>query len=187
MHRTPRFSAHLLLSLCVAALVGCGGDGKPKSSKIAAAFENQVDPRGDAAKAGEDMRKLKEKVAADAEAAVLAEIEKVTTPVADAPTDPKLACEAVRGAYDGFVQRRLAGNKDELAKWSVMKGMDLDKAVETCLADNQPKVAACQQNAFAKASAEIGRDRAEQLLTTCNKKFGRPLASAPAAKDKPAG
>ena len=45
--------------------VGCG-DSKPKSSKssIAAAFENQVDPKGKAKEAGEDMRKLKEKVAA---------------------------------------------------------------------------------------------------------------------------
>ena len=61
---------------------------------------------------------------------------------------------------------------------------DLDKAVETCLADNQPKVAACQKNAFAEATAEIGRDRADSLLATCSKKFGLPIAAAPTEASK---
>ena len=180
----------LLSILAATALLGACGDGssKPsKPSKIAAAFEHQVDPKGDAKEAGEAMRKLKEKVAADEEAAVLAQIDKVTVPAADVPADSKGACAAMRGAYDQFVQKRLASNKDELEKWKVMGGYDLDKAVETCLAENQPKVAACQKNAFAEAAAEIGRDRAESLLTTCAKKFGTPIAAAPGQPAKPQG
>ncbi len=177
----------LSILLAATALLGACGDGKSKPSKIAAAFEHQVDPKGDAKEAGEAMRKLKEKVAADEEAAVLAQIDKVTVPAADAPTDIKEACAAMRGAYDQFVQKRLVNNKDELEKWKVMGGYDLDKAVETCLADNQPKVAACQKNAFAEAKVDIGRDRAESLLATCTKKFGLPIAVAPGGPGKAQG
>ena len=108
-------------------------------------------------------------------------------PAADVPADIKGACEAMRGAYDQFVQKRLASNKDELEKWKVMGRYDLDKASETCLADNQPKVAACQKNAFAEATAEIGRDRADSLLATCSKKFGLPIAAAPGQAGKAQG
>lgn len=174
----------LLSILAATALLAACGDGKSKPSKIAAAFEHQVDPKGDAKEAGEAMRKLKEKVAADEEAAVLAAIDRVTTPAADVPADIKEACAAMRGAYDQFVQKRLASNKDELEKWKVMGGYDLDKAVETCLAENQPKVAACQKNAFAEATVEIGKDRAESLLKTCTKKFGLPIAAAPTEAGK---
>ena len=177
----------LMSILAATALLGACGDGKSKPSKIAAAFEHQVDPKGDAKEAGEAMRKLKEKVAADEEAAVLAQIDKVTVPAADVPGDIKGACEAMRGAYDQFVQKRLASNKDELEKWKVMGRYDLDKASETCLADNQPKVAACQKNAFAEATAEIGRDRADSLLATCSKKFGLPIAAAPGQAGKAQG
>ena len=184
-------SSLVLTLLAATTLTACGGgDGKPQTSKIAAAFENQVDPKAKAREAGEDMRKLKEKVAAEAEAATLAEIDKVTVPAADASTDLKAACEAMRGAYDGFVQKRLAGNKSELERWGVMKGMDLDKAVETCILGNSAKVAACQQNAFLNASNQIGRDRESELLAACNKKYGAPVAVAPTGSDKdkkPAG
>lgn len=180
----------LVLSLVLPALPGCG-DSKPAASKskIAAAFENQVDPKGQAKQAGEDMRKLKEKVAAEAEAATLAEIDKVTVPAPDAPGELKAACEAMRGAYDGFVQKRLAGNPSELERWGVMKGIDLDKAVEECIAGNSAKVAACQQNAFQHASQQLGRDREVDLLAACTKKFGTPVAVAPggSADKKPAG
>ena len=170
---------HLLSIIAATALLGACGDGKSKPSKIAAAFEHQVDPKGDAKQAGEQMQKLKEKVAADAEAAVLAQIDKVTVPAAHVPSESKAAGDESGRAFDEFVQKRLASNKDELEKWKVMKGYDLDKAVEACLTENQPKVAACQKNAFANASLEIGRDRAESLLATCTKKFGMPLAAAP--------
>lgn len=190
------FMSHVLrvstvLSLLAAATLGACGDA-PKTNKnsIAAAFENQVDPKGKAKEAGEDMRKLKERVEAEAEAATLAEIDKVTVPAADAPADLKGACEAMRGAYDGFVQKRLAGNKTELERWSIMKGMDLDKAVESCITGNSAKVAACQQNAFLNATNQIGRDRELELLATCTKKFGTPVAALPAkdgADKKPAG
>lgn len=176
----------LLSILAATALLGACGDGKSKPSKIAAAFDHQVDPKGDAKEAGEAMRKLKEKVAADEEAAVQAQIERVTEPAADVPADIKGACAAMREAYDQFVQKRLANKKDELEKWKVMGAYDLDKAVATCLTDNRPKVAACQKNAFAEAKAEIGRDRAESLLATCNKKFGA-LAAAPGQAEKPQG
>lgn len=186
--RAPTLSLLVCLSVASTALVGCG-DSKPKASKssIAAAFENQVDPAANAKKADEDMRRLKEKVAADAEAAVLAEIDKITTPAADAPAELKAACEGMRSAYDQFMQKRLAGDKVELDRWNVMKPLDLDKVVETCVTANQPKVAACQSNAFANASPEVGRDRVETLLATCTKKFGQPLAAAPAGKAKSAG
>jgi hypothetical protein len=166
-----------VLTLLVTLLLVACGDGKPKASanKIAAAFENQVDPHGNAKQAEQDMRQLKEKVAADAEAATLAEIDRVTVPAADAPTDLKAACEAMRGAYDAFVQKRLTGNQTELERWGVMKGVDLDKAVEACMIQS-PKVAACQQAAFAGAGPTIGRDREAELLSTCIKKFGNPLA-----------
>ncbi len=177
---TRRSTGHLALVLCAACLVACG-DNKPKSSSnsIAAAFENQVDPKANAREAGDDMRKLKEKVAAEAEAAVLAEIDKITVPASDAPTDIKLACEGMRTAHDGFVQKRLASDKPELDRWNVMKEVDLGKAVEACIADNQPKVASCQQHALANASREIGRDRVETLQSTCVRKYGQPLAAAP--------
>lgn len=179
----------LALSLLAALALSACGDGshKPSKNSIAAAFENQVDPKGKAREAGEDMRKLKEKVAADAEAAIMAEIDKVTVPAADAPADLKAACEAMRGAYDGFVQKRYAGNKTELERWNVMKGMDLDKAVETCVLGNNARVAACEQNAFLNASNQIGRDREGDLLKTCEKKFGTPVATLPADSKKPAG
>lgn len=177
-----------LLSLVAAtALSACSDTPKTNKNSIAAAFENQVDPKGKAKEAGEDMRKLKEKVAAEAEAATLAEIDKVTVPAADAPTELKAACEAMRGAYDGFVQKRLAGNQTELERWNVMKGMDLDKAALTCVTGNSAKVAACQQNAFLHASNQIGRDREGELLKSCEKKFGTPVAVAPGGDKKPAG
>lgn len=177
------------LALSLLTAPACG-DSKPTSSKrsIAAAFENQVDPKGQAKQAGEDMRKLKEKVAADAEAATLAEIDKVTVPAPDAPADLKAACESMRGAYDSFVQKRLAGNHTELERWGVMKGVDLDKAVEECVAGNNARVAACQQNAFTHASNQLGRDRELELLATCIRKFGTPVAVAPGDNNKkPAG
>jgi hypothetical protein len=180
----------LVLSLLAATtLTACGGGDGKQTSKIAAAFENRVDPKAKAQEAGEDMRKLKEKVAAEAEAAILAEIDKVTVPAADASTDLKAACEAMRGAYDGFVQKRLAGNTSELERWGVMKGLDLDKAVETCILSNSAKVAACQQNALLNASNQIGRDREGELLAACNKKYGAPVAVAPTGNTdkKPAG
>lgn len=171
-----------------AALAACG-DGKPRasSSQIAAAFENQVDPKANAKEAGEEMRKLKEKVAADAEAAVLAEIEKITVPAGDAPTETKAACEAMRAAYDEFMQKRLAGNKDELARWNVMKPLDLDKQVESCVAADQSRVVACQINALRTASLEVGRDRVEGVMATCTKKHGQPLAAGPGARARPEG
>lgn len=173
--------------LAATALSACGEGTKANKSSIAAAFENQVDPKAKAKEAGEDMRKLKEKVAAEAEAATLAEIDKVTVPAADAPTDIKAACEAMRGAYDGFVQKRLAGNEKELERWSVMKGMDLDKAAQACVTGKSAKVAACQQNAFLNASNQIGRDREGELLASCMKKYGASVAVAPTGETKPAG
>ena len=177
---SPRISCRLAFVLGAVCLAACG-DGKPKSSSnsIAAAFENQVDPKANAKQAGDEMRKLKEKVEAEAEAAVLAEIDKITQPASNAPTDIKLACEGMRTAHDGFIQKRLANNKSELDRWNVMKEVDLGKAVETCITDNQPKVAACQQHALTNASPEIGRDRAETLASTCVRKYGQPLAAAP--------
>jgi hypothetical protein len=192
MHRNARpFRVPMMMSLMfasAAALTACG-DNKPKpsSNSIAAAFENQVDPKANAKEAGEEMRKLKEKVAADAEAAVLAEIDKITVPAGDAPTDIKAACEAMRGAYDDFMQKRLAGNADELARWNVMKPLDLDKRVEACVADNQSKVVACQLNALRTASLEVTRDRIDGVMATCTKKHGQPLAAAPGGKARPEG
>ena len=190
MHRPPRLPRVPLVSastlLAVALACGCGDNkSRPTQNSIAAAFENQVDPRAKARQAEEDMRRLKERAEAEAEAAVLAEIEKITTPAADAPTENKAACEALRAAQDAFVQKRLSGV--ELDKWNVMKPLDLDELVADCVAADQPKVAACQAHAFGAASLEIGRDRSENLMTTCTRKFGQPLAAAPGAKDKPAG
>ena len=169
--------------------LGACGDGKPKptSNSIAAAFENQVDPKANAREAGEAMKRLKEKAAADAEAAVLAEIESITQPAADAPTAIKPACEAMRAAHDGFVQKRLAGNKVELDRWNVMKSVDLDKLVETCVAGDQPRVAACMQNALSSATVQVGRDRVTTLESTCTRKYGQPLAAAPGKPAKSAG
>lgn len=190
MPRNP-LSAPWLMSLCLlltsAATLAACGDGKPRKNNIAAAFENQIDPKANAKEAGEEMRKLKEKVAADAEAGVLAEIDKITVPAADAPTEIKAACEAMRGAYDGYMQKRLVGNKDELDRWNVMKPLDLDKSVETCVASNQPRVTACQINALRTASLEVGRDRVEALMTTCTSKHGQPLAAAPGGQTRPQG
>lgn len=183
MHRA--FRVPMMSLLLASAALACG-DGKPKSNSIAAAFENQVDPKAKAKEAGEDMRKLKEKVAADAEAAVLAEIEKITVPAGDAPTDIKAACDAMRGAYDEFMQKRLAGNADEFARWNVMKPLDLDKRVESCVADNQGKVTACQINALRTASLEVTRDRVDGVMATCTKKHGQPLAAGP-GKSRPEG
>ncbi|HEY8380299.1 MAG TPA: hypothetical protein VIK91_27625 [Nannocystis sp.] len=157
-------------------VLGCGGDGKSGSqaSSIAKAFEVQADPAAAAKQAGEDMRRLKEKVEAERRAAIEAEIDKVATVPDALPADIKKACADMRAAYDAFVQKRVAGDKLESEKWAVMKGVDLDPAQEYCVQQNNLRFAACEIHAFREASPSIARERAQELIDTCAKKTGVP-------------
>lgn len=161
--------------VCAPLLLACG-DGKSgaQSKSIAAAFETQADPAETARKAAEDMRRLKEKVEADREAAIEADIDKATTVPATLPADLKAACAEAREAHDAFVTQRLAGDKTEADKWAVMKGVDLDPAQEFCTAQNNLRFAACQAHAFRSAPLGVARERAQQLIDTCAKKTGAP-------------
>jgi len=161
--------------LCAPLLLACG-DGKSgaQSKRIAAAFENQSDPAETAKKAGEDMRRLKEKVEAERLAAIEADIDKAATVPDALPADIKAGCAAMRAAYDGFISRRLAGDKAESEKWAVMKGVDLDPAQEFCVAQNNLRFAACQAHAFRTAPPGVARDRAPALIDSCARKTGAP-------------
>lgn len=173
--------------LGAALIFACGGDGKSgQQSSIAKAFEQQVDPQKNAREAGEQMRKLKEKAEADREATLAAEIDKAATVPSTLPADIKSGCAAMRTAFDGFVAKRLAGDKTELDRWKVMKGVDLDPAEEHCLAQNNLQFAACQEHAFREAAPAVPRGRAQQLIDTCAKKVGVPTRAELAAAGKPA-
>ncbi|MCY1062218.1 hypothetical protein [Nannocystis sp. SCPEA4] len=167
---------HPLAALLWAPLLLACGDGKPgaQSKSIAAAFENQSDPAENARKAGEDMRRLKERVEADRVAAIEADIDKAATVPDSLPADIKTACTEMRAAYDAFVSRRLTGDKAESEKWAVMKGVDLDPAQEFCVAQNNLRFAACQTQAFRTAPPGVARDRAQSLIDACAKKTGAP-------------
>lgn len=175
-------------ALLGAALLLACGEAKPgaQSGSIAKAFEQQADPQKNAREAGEQMRKLKEKAEADREAAILAEIDKAATVPSSLPADIKSGCAAMRTAYDGFVTRRLAGDRSELERWGVMKGVDLDPAEEHCRAQNNLQFAACQEHAFREAALQVPRGRAQELIDTCAKKVGVPTRAEAAAAGKPA-
>lgn len=179
-----------LPALLGALLVLACGDGKSnQSSSIAKAFEHVADPSKNAEEAGDQMRKLKEKVEKDREAAIAAEIDRAASVPATLAADIKTGCAEMRAAYDGFVSKRLAGDGAELERWKVMKGVDLDPAVEFCVAQNNLKFAGCEANAFREAAPSVARERALELIDVCAKKTGVPtradMADAKEAK-KPA-
>lgn len=162
--------------MCAPLLLACGGDGKSgaQSKSIAAAFETQADPAEAAKKAGEDMRRLKEKVEAERRAAIEAEVDKAATVPDTLPANIKTGCADMRAAYDTFVQKRIAGDKAESEKWAVMKGVDLDPAQEFCVSQNNLRFAACETHAFREAAPAVARERAQELIDTCAKKTGVP-------------
>lgn len=166
----------LLLALTCAAPLACT-ESAEQHNNIAKAFE-QSDPKAAAKQASEDMKRLKERTAAKAEAAIREAIDAVTI-VPDAPPsgDLKATCQAMRDAYDGFVERRIAGDPAELERWSVFKPMDLDKAEDECIDRKNIQVARCQAHAFANASREIARGRANAILARCVDKFGNKLGA----------
>ena len=161
--------------LCAPLLLACG-DGKPggQAKSIAAAFETQSDPAQSAKQAGEDMRRLKEKVEADRARAIEADIDRAATVPASLPADIKTACAEMRAAYDGFVGHRLGGDKAEAERWAALKGVDLDPAQEFCVAQDNLRFAACQTHAFREAAPGIARERAQELIDTCARKTGAP-------------
>lgn len=163
-------------ALLCAPLLGACGDGEPgaQSKSIAAAFETRSDPAASAKKAGEDMRRLKEKVEADRARAIEADIDKAATVPASLPADIETACTEMRAAYDAFVGRRLGGDKTEAERWAVMKDVDLDPAQEFCVAQNNLRFAACQTHAFREAAPGVARERAQALIDACAKKTGAP-------------
>lgn len=183
MRPVPSISALLSAAL----LLACGGDGKSgQQNSIAKAFEQQVDPQKNAREAGEQMRKLKEKAEADREAAIVAEIDKAAVVPSSLPANVKAGCAAMRTAFDEFVSKRLAGDKSELERWKVMKGVDLDPAEEHCVAQNNLQFAACQEHAFREATPSIPRGRAPELIEACAKKTGAQTRAEVAAAGKPA-
>lgn len=163
-------------TLCAAALA-CG-EGEPggQRSSIARALERQEGPAASTRKAEADMRKLKAKVEAEREATILAEIDRVTAVPAAPPagSDP---CGELRGAFDGFVQARLAGDLTELERWAVMKSMELDPLEEACRKQADAELAACQARAFRDAPLSVGRSRSQALLDTCARKLGVPVSA----------
>ncbi len=166
----------LTLALACAAPLACT-ESADQHDNIAKAFE-QSDPKAAAKQASADMKRLKERTAAKAEAAVRGAIDAVTiVPDAPAQGDLEAACLDMRGAYDGFVQRRIAGDAAELDRWNVFKPMDLDKAETECLDRKNIQVARCQAHAFTNASREIARGRANEILATCVDKFGNKLGA----------
>jgi hypothetical protein len=161
--------------VCAPLLLGCGeGKSGAQASSIAKAFETQADPADAAKKAGEDMRRLKEKVEADRLAAIEAAVDRAATVPATLPADIQSGCADMRAAYDGFMQKRLAGDRAEAEKWAVMKGVDLDPAQEFCVGQNNLRFAACEAHAFREAEPGVARERAQELIDTCAKKTGVP-------------
>lgn len=170
--------------LCAVLVCACGDGKSAQSSSIAKAFEHVADPAKNAEEAGDQMRKLKEKVEKDREAAITAEIEKAAVVPATLAKDVKAGCAEMRAAYDGFVTKRLAGDTSELERWKVMKGVDLDPAVEFCEAQNNVQFAGCEAHAFREVAASVARERAPELIDACAKKTGVPTrADLADAKD----
>lgn len=174
-----QLSRALIFGLLITSLACEGGDKKTRSN-IAKAFEN-ADPQAAAEQASEDMKRLKERTAAKAEAAVREAIEAATVVPPGAAGDLPGACKAMREAYDDFVQRRLAHDQPELDRWNIFKPMDLDKAESKCLEQRSVEAARCQEHAFANASREVTRSRAPDLLARCREKYGNQLGAAPTA------
>ena len=171
--------------LCAALLSACGGgESKPQSKSIAEAFNYRADPTKNAQEASEAMRKLKEKAEHDREAAIVAAMEKAAVIPASLPADIKAGCAEMRAAYDGFVQKRLAGDRAELERWGVMKGVDLDPAEERCVAQNNVQYAGCLTSVFRDVPPSVPRGRAQEMTAICAKKLGIPLPgdAEPAAK-----
>lgn len=188
MPSTPsRFPSIPLSALLCAGLVCACGDQKPaQSNSIAKAFDYRADPAKNAEEAGEQMRKLKEKVEAEREAAIVAEIEKAAVIPANLAKDIKSGCAEARAAFDGFVTKRLAGDQNELERWKVMKGVDLDPAEAFCVAQNNLQFAGCQAHAFREVAPTVPRGRAQEMIDTCAKKTGAPT-KAEAAEAAAAG
>ncbi|MEZ4385323.1 MAG: hypothetical protein R3A79_28610 [Nannocystaceae bacterium] len=176
-------SALIAIGLLLTASACGDGDKAKTRNSIAKAFEN-ADPEAAAKEATRDMKRLKERTAAKAEQAVREAIDALTIVPdgGDIPTDLAGACDAMRQAYDDFVQRRLAGKPDELERWNVFKPMDLDKARDECLANKDVDVARCQAHALTNASPrEITKSRATEIMTRCGDKFGNKLGARPSA------
>lgn len=184
MSDTPRLPWISRL-VCAAMLCACGGGDKNAQTKsIAEAFNYRADPGKNAQEATEAMRKLKEKAEKDREDAIVAAIEKAAVVPSSPPADIKSGCAEMRAAYDGFVQKRLAGDRAELERWGVMKGVDLDPAEQRCVAQNNLQYAGCLTSVFRDVPPSVPRGRAAEMTATCAKKLGVPLPGdeAPAAK-----
>jgi hypothetical protein len=161
----------LILIAFGVAFAACGGEGRKTDQDIAKAF-NAPDPHAQAKMAEDSMKKMKEKAAKDAAEAQQKEWEALLVVPADAPTDMKAGCEAMIVAYDAFMQKRITG--DELGRWNAVKEADLGKAGEACREGQEPKVPACQTNAFTHAPATYDATMVTQILADCRTKFGPP-------------
>lgn len=166
-------------------LLACGeGPAGGQAKSIAAAFEKQGDPAAEARQAGEDMRRLKQKVEADRAQAIEADIDKAATVPETLPADITAGCAEMRAAYDGFVKQRVQGDAVEAEKWAVTKGVDLDPAQAHCLATDNLRFAACQARAFREATPGVARERAQALIDACARKTGAPTGAEREAAER---
>jgi hypothetical protein len=152
-------------------LPACGNNKDSNKDDIAKAFAGPAPP--DSKKETDaKMKALKERAEADAVKARNDELEKITTASSVLP-ELEAGCADAAAAYDEFKQKRLAGNADELGRWTATKEPDLRKIGEACKASGKPEIAACQANAWKNASvAHFGIDADTELAEACTKRYG---------------
>ncbi|MEM6994895.1 MAG: hypothetical protein AAF721_30565 [Myxococcota bacterium] len=163
-----------LLVVAVSGLgVGCDNGATSTSNSIAAAMGHVAKGKDEAeakVHASERMKVLREQAEAEAAKAKEEAYAALIVVPANVDNDLKSACAAAAEAFDTFHTTRLAGS--ELQRWQATKQPDLDKFGEACRGLGSTKVAACQANAFANASALFVVDDAPIILTQCEERAG---------------
>lgn len=171
-----RRSSLLLASSLLCLLPACGGgestttQGDEAKDVDYAKLFGVNDPQEDARKASKQMKALEERMAAQKKAAREAEWKSLLITAADAPGDIKTACATMVTRYEAFMDQRVTGVAGE--RWKATKQADIGKLVEKCQADGNVKVANCEANVFANASAYISEDDVITVITRCEETFG---------------
>ncbi|HET6582683.1 MAG TPA: hypothetical protein VFG69_04535 [Nannocystaceae bacterium] len=165
------------LVLVLAAFAGCGGDKPPVDESIAKAMQmeskqQKIDEEAKERDRQERVAKAAEKKAADAQRD--AELDALAVMPDTMPPDLAAACELVVNAYDGFMKR---GRESDVNAWHNGRRRKLGERRQTCEAQGNLSVAACQSRALTgdpPSLAEVERTEAARLvMERCADKFAK--------------
>lgn len=164
------------LVLVVATLVGCGGREPPVDDAIAKAMQRESKQQKVEEDAKERDRQERVAKAAEkkaAEARLDAELDAIAVLPDTMPPDLAAACDAVVSSYDDFMKR---GRESDVDAWHQHRRKKLGERRQTCGAQGNLEVAACQSRALTgdpPSLAEVERTEAARVvMQRCADKFG---------------